>query len=127
MKARHGMRLCRKFGYLGEYKQRKKRDSYNAFRYCRWANKNGFSVHFPYDRRQRMKRKGEKRSFRKSDENMKQLNNRLRVKRHRQKIKKLLQKPVIIEENGLKSDYELLREKNIEELERLKKESGLFK
>ena len=127
MKARHGMRLCRKFGYLGEYKQRKKRDSYNAFRYSRWANKNGFSVHFPYDRRQRMKRKGEKRSFRKSDENMKQLNNRLRVKRHRQKIKKLLQKPVIIEENGLKSDYELLREKNMEELERLKKESGLFK
>ena len=73
-----------------------------------------------------MKRKGEKRSFRKSDENMKQLNNRLRVKRHRQKIKKLLQKPVIIEENGSKSDYELLREKNMEELERLKKESGLF-
>ena len=73
-----------------------------------------------------MRRRGEQRLFRNKDENLKQLNNRLRVKRHRLKIKKLLQEPVFIEENGIKSDYELLREKNIEELERLKKDSGLF-
>ena len=127
MKAKHGMRLCRKFGYLGEYKQRKARDSYDAFRYCRYrARKDGFSRNVAYERMQRMKRRGEQRLFRNKDENIKQLNNRLRVKRHRLKIKKLLQEPVIIEETGIKSDYELLREKNIEEFERLKKDSGLF-
>ena len=127
MKAKHGMRLCRKFGYLGEYKQRKARASYDAFRYCEYrAGKDGFSGKVAYERMQRMRRRGEQRLFRNKDENLRQLNNRLRVKRHRLKIKKLLQEPVIIEENGIKSDYELLREKNIEELERLKKDSGLF-
>ena len=41
-------------------------------------------------------------------------------------VKKLLQDPVFIDDYGPKGDYELLREKNIRELERLKKESGLF-
>ena len=52
--------------------------------------------------------------------------NRIRVERHRMKVKRILQEPVIIENYGEKGDYELLRDKNIQELERLKKESGLF-
>ena len=52
--------------------------------------------------------------------------NRKRVQKHRQKVKKMLEEPVIIQDYGKKSDYELLRDKNIEELKRLKKESGLF-
>ena len=42
------------------------------------------------------------------------------------KIKKMLQDPVVIEEYGEKGAYELLRERNIQELESLKKDSGLF-
>ena len=38
----------------------------------------------------------------------------------------MLQEPVIIENYGEKGEYELLREKNIQEFERLKEESGLF-
>ena len=52
--------------------------------------------------------------------------NRNRVKKHRLKVKKLLQEPVIIKDYGPKGDYELLREKNIRELEKLKKDSGMF-
>ena len=126
MKARNGMRLSRKFGYLGEYKQRKARCSYDAFTYSSWAHEDGYSYSYAYDRKKKMERRGERRLFRKKQESLKQLNNRLRVKKHRLKIKKLLQEPVVIEENCIKSDYELLREKNIEEFERLKKDSGLF-
>ena len=127
MKAKNGMRLSRKFGYLGEYKQRKARCSYDAFKYCRYrAHKNGYAKNYPYDRKKKMERKGERRLFRKKQESLKQLNNRLRVKRHRLKIKKLLQEPVVIEEDGKMSDYELLREQNIKEFDKLKKESGLF-
>ena len=127
MKAKNGMRLSRKFGYLGEYKQRKARCSYDAFKYCRYrAHKNGYAKNYPYDRKKKMERKGERRLFRKKQESLKQLNNRLRVKRHRLKIKKMLQEPVVIEEDGKMSDYELLREQNIKEFDKLKKESGLF-
>ena len=52
--------------------------------------------------------------------------NRIRVQRHRKKVKKMLQEPVILEENSEKGPYELLRENNIKEFERLKKASGLF-
>ena len=90
MKAKNGMRLSRKFGYLGEYKQRKARCSYDAFKYCRYrAHKNGYAKNYPYDRKKKMERKGERRLFRKKQESLKQLNNRLRVKRHRLKIKKM--------------------------------------
>ena len=58
-------------------------------------------------------------------ENLKRMN-RIRVNRHREKVKKLLEEPVIIEEKGEKCEYEKLRERNIREFERLKKESGLF-
>ena len=127
MKAKNGMRLSRKFGYLGEYKQRKARCSYDAFKYCRYrAHKNGYAKNYPYDRKKKMERRGERRLFRKKQESLKQLNNRLRVKRHRLKIKKMLQEPVVIEEDGKMSDYELLREQNIKEFDKLKKESGLF-
>ena len=52
--------------------------------------------------------------------------NRDRVKKYRLKINKLLEEPVILEEKGEKGAYELLREKNIKEFEKLKQESGLF-
>ena len=52
--------------------------------------------------------------------------NRLRVQRHRMKLKKMLQDPIIIKDCGQKGEYELLREKNIQEFEMLKKKSGLF-
>ena len=55
-------------------------------------------------------------------ENMKRLN-RMRVEKHREKIKKMLQEPVNIKDYGLKGEYELLRERNIKEFEILKKES----
>ena len=52
--------------------------------------------------------------------------NRIRVERHRLKVKRMVQEPVFIENNGEKGAYELLREKNIKEFEILKKKSGLF-
>ena len=52
--------------------------------------------------------------------------NRNRVNKYRLKKKRLLEEPVIIEDYGEKGAYELLRESNIRELERLKQESGLF-
>ena len=58
-------------------------------------------------------------------ENLKRLN-RMRVEKHREKIKKMLKEPVIIKDYGLKGEYELLRERNIKEFEMLKKDSGLF-
>ena len=52
--------------------------------------------------------------------------NRIRVERRRKKVKRMLQEPIIIENYGEKGAYELLWDKNIEEVEKLKKESGLF-
>ena len=97
-----------------------------TFTYCSWAHEDGYSYSYAYDRKKKMERRGERRLFRKKQESLKQLNNRLRVKRHRLKIKKMLQEPVVIEEDGKMSDYELLREQNIKEFDKLKKESGLF-
>ena len=65
------------------------------------------------------------RTFRKSNDRNREMN-RKRLQKHRQKVKKMLEEPVIIQDYGKKSDYELLRDKNIEELKRLKKESTLF-
>ena len=58
-------------------------------------------------------------------ENLKRMN-RVRVQRHRLKVKKKLEEPVIIDSYGKKGEYELIRERNIRELEKLKQKSGLF-
>ena len=50
----------------------------------------------------------------------------MRVEKYRKKIKKILQDLVKIENYGEKSEYELFRDRNILERERLMKESGLF-
>ena len=52
--------------------------------------------------------------------------NRLRVQKHRLRVRKMLLQPVVIPDYGEKGEYECIRDKNIQELERLKKESGLF-
>ena len=133
MKAKVGMRACSKFGYLREYKQRKRRDETDPYRYGdAGVSRNGYSILTLYLSRRR-KQKLITRSYRVSEEaaeiqrkeNLKRMN-RIRVNRHRQKMKKLLEEPAIIEENGEKCEYEKLREKNIQEFERLKKQSGLF-
>ena len=137
--AKKGMRVCRsrKFGYLRKYKQRKIRDQYDPFRYhhndvC--VGKDGFSTHPLWEeRKERMKQRGIRRLDRdskevaeqKSKERLKKMN-RDRVKKYRLKMKKLLEEPVILEEKGEKGAYELLREKNIKQFEKLKQESGLF-
>ena len=149
IKANEGMKLCRKFGYLRQYKQRKIRDEYDASRYAAiGVNRYGFSsLSYNYNKRQRKfirkYRKNQrktpkiskieyykmiKESSKETDkkEKLKKKKNRIRVKRHRDKVKKQLQEPVILEENSEKGPYELLREKNIREFDRLKKESGLF-
>ena len=133
MKAKVGMRACSKFGYLREYKKRKRRDETDPYRYGdAGVSRNGYSILTLYLSRRR-KQKLITRSYRVSEEaaeiqrkeKLKRMN-RIRVNRHRQKMKKLLEEPVIIEENGEKCEYEKLREKNIQEFERLKKQSGLF-
>ena len=133
MKAKVGMRTCSKFGYLRKYKQRKRRDETDPYRYGdAGVSRNGYSILTLYLSRRR-KQKLITRSYRVSEEaaeiqrkeNLKRMN-RIRVNRHRQKMKKLLEEPVLIEENGEKCEYEKLREKNIQEFERLKKQSGLF-
>ena len=147
MKAKEGMRVCRKFGYLREYKQRRIRDYYDPSKYGTiGVDKYGYSSRsWLYKRKQertvrkRREKKEHKKTnqisraefIRKNEEELKRKDelkrkNRVRVNRHRMKVKKLLQDPVFIDDYGPKGDYELLREKNIRELERLKKESGLF-
>lgn len=113
--AKNGMREHKNFGYLKEYKQRKKRDSFNPEK---WEKEpHALSEYF------RMVRESETTSER--EDKLKKMN-QIRVKRHREKIKKMLQEPIIVEDYGEKGEYELLRERNIQEFERLKKESGLF-
>ena len=113
--AKNGMREHRNFGYLREYKQRKRRAFYDP---NAWGKKpNPISEYFK-------KVKVVETTLEKK-EKMKKMN-QIRVERHRKKIKKLLNESVIVENYGEKGEYELLREKNIQEFERLKKESGLF-
>lgn len=115
IQTRIGMREHRRYGFLREYKQRKKR---NIVDLELWKNiPNPISEYFKKvkeveteeERKEELKRK-----------------NRIRVERHRLKVKKLLQEPLTIESYGEKGAYELLREKNIQEFDKLKKESGLF-
>ena len=113
--ARVGMREHRKFGFLREYKQRKKRDSFDPECWTKEPNpvseyfKKVKEVETPEERKEELKRM-----------------NRIRVERHRMKVKKMLQEPIIMKTNCEKGPYELLREKNIKEFEELKKNSGLF-
>ena len=127
-KARKGMRVCRKFGYLKKYKQRKSRCEYDAYRIREHGtDKNGFTWFFKermqkYLREYRKKQESEETERK---ENLKRMN-RVRVQRHRLKVKKMLEEPVIIDSYGKKGEYEMIRERNIREFEKLKKESGLF-
>ena len=127
-KARKGMRVCRKFGFLKKYKQRKSRCEYDAYKIREHGtDKNGFTWFFKermqkYLREYRKKQESEEIERK---ENLKRMN-RVRVQRHRLKVKKMLEEPVIIDSNGTKGEYEMIRERNIRELEKLKQESGLF-
>ena len=129
IKAKEGMRVASKLGYLKKYKQRKIRDMINPFRYGdAGVNRKGFSIRTTYlcrRRKQKNKRKDREVEELKKIERLKEMN-RARVKKHRLKMKRLLEEPVIIKECSNKGDYELLREANIREFERLKQESGLF-
>ena len=127
-KARKGMRVCRKFGFLKKYKQRKSRCEYDAYKIREHGtDKNGFTWFFKkrmqkYLREYRKKQKSEEIERK---ENLKRMN-RVRVQRHRLKVKKIIEEPVIIDSYGKKGEYEMIRERNIRELEKLKQESGLF-
>ena len=129
-KARRGMRVSRKLGYLEKYKQRKSRCEEDAFE-CRWnwdtVDKNGYTWTFKerMEKYLRMYRKKHGVAELEKKENLKRMN-RVRVQRHRLKVKKMLEEPVLIDTYGAMGEYELIRERNIRELERLKKESGLF-
>ena len=113
--AKEGMREHRRFGFLREYKQRKVRASYNP-----WSWKKEPHILSDYfDKVKEVETEKERKA------ELKRMN-KIRVQRHRMKIKKMLQDPIAIEEYGEKGAYELLRERNIQELESLKKDSGLF-
>ena len=113
--AKNGMKEHSTFGYLKEYKQRKRRDSFDPES---WEKE-------PHAISEYFKRVRESETTLERKEKMRRMN-KIRVDRHREKVKKMLQEPVIIENYGEKGEYELLREKNIQEFERLKEESGLF-
>ena len=113
--AKEGMREHRKFGYIREYKQRKRRESFDPESWEK--DPHAISEYFEKVKQQETE---------KERQNEKKRQNRIRVEKHRMKIKKMLQDPVQIENYGEKSEYELFREKNILERERLMKESGLF-
>ena len=113
--AKEGMSEHRRYGYLREYKQRKRRAPYNPWT---WEKE-------PHAISEYFKKVKEIETDQERKEYLKKIN-RMRVEKHRKKVKKMLQEPVIIESYGEKGEYEQLRERNIKELERLKKESGLF-
>ena len=115
IKAKEGMREYRKFGFLREYKQRRRRNLYDP---SSWeCTPDAISEFFKKIREKETKERKKHRL---------RVLNKLRVERHREKVKKKLLEPLIIENNEKKSEYELLRERNIQEFERKKKESGLF-
>ena len=77
IQAREGMREHRKYGYLREYKQRKKRNSYNP---DSWKiEPDAVSEHFARKKQEETEQDRKEESKRK---------NRIRVERHRLKIKK---------------------------------------
>ena len=113
--AKQGMSEHRRYGFLREYKQRKTRDRFDPHL---WEMEpNPISVYF--GKVKEVETKAERK------EELRRMN-RIRVERHRLKVKKMLQEPVFIEDYGEKGAYELLREKNIKEFEILKEKSGLF-
>ena len=113
--ARQGMREHRKYGFLREYKQRKRRDLFNP---SLWTME-------PHPISEYFAKVKEVETQEERKEELRRMN-RIRVERHRLKVKRMVQEPVFIENNGEKGAYELLREKNIKEFEILKKKSGLF-
>ena len=121
IEAKEGMRENRKFGFLREYKQRKRRDLDNPHSWQYGYSSVILSEYF----KTRKEKQTKEQTMEQKKYRLKQLN-KLRVLRHRKKVKKMLLEPLIIEKAEEKSEYELLRERNIQELERKKKESGLF-
>lgn len=115
IQARQWMREWRNHGFLREYKQRKRRNSLDP----RIWSMESHAISEYFDKVKEVETKQER------NEELRRMN-RIRVERHRMKVKRILQEPVIIENYGEKGEYELLRDKNIQEFERLKKESGLF-
>ena len=113
--AKQGMREWRKYGFLREYKQRKQRDSLNP---SLWTME-------PHPISEYFEKVKEVETKEERKEELRRMN-RIRVERHRLKVKRMLQEPVLIQNYGEKGAYELLREKNIKEFEILKKKSGLF-
>ena len=113
--ARQGMRELRKFGFLREYKQRKRRNSFNP---CSWSMES-HPISDYFDKVKEVETNQERK------EELKRMN-RIRVEKHRKKVKRMLQEPIIIEDYGERGAYEILRDKNIQEFEKMKKESGLF-
>ena len=106
--AKEGMREHRRYGYLREYKQRKRRASYNAWT---WTKD-------PHPVSEYFKKLKEIETDQERKENLKRMN-RIRVERHREKVKKMLKEPIIIKDYGEKGEYELLRDRNIEEFKRV--------
>ena len=113
--ARQGMKELRKFGFLREYKQRKRRNSSNPWSWSMESH----PISDYFDKVKEVETNQERK------EELKRMN-RIRVDKHRKKAKRILQEPVIIEDYGEKGAYEILRDKNIQEFEKMKKESGLF-
>ena len=84
IKAKKGMRVASKLGYLKKYKQRKIRDMIDPFRYGDWGvNRKGFSIRTSYlcrRRKQKNKRKDREVEELKKIERLKEMN-RARVKK----------------------------------------------
>ena len=90
LKAKEGMREYRKFGYLREYKQRKRRDLYDP--------NSGKYIYSPIS--EYWKKKKEKETKEERKHRLKVMN-KLRVERHREKVKKKLLEPLIMENNEI--------------------------
>ena len=90
IEAKEGMREYRKFGFLREYKQRKRRDLDNphSWQYV-------YSAVSEYFKTRKVKQTKEH-TMEQKKYRLKQLN-KLRVLRHRRKVKKMLLEPLIIE------------------------------
>ena len=113
--AREGMREHRRFGFLREYKQRKRRFMGETLKWKEGEN----PLNEYFEKVKEVETADERK------EELKRMN-KIRVQRHRMKVKRMLQEPITIGDYGEKGPYELLREKNIQEFEKLKRDSGLF-
>ena len=115
IQAREGMREHRRFGFLREYKQRRRRVDFDILKWKEGEN----PVNEYFEKVKEVETAEER------NEELRRMN-QIRVQRHRMKVKRMLQEPIIIETYGEKGPYELLREKNMQEFENMKKDSGLF-